>query len=149
MIGFDQQAPFTWKTGTGKGVVHGSTTMVEIDWASRACREIRHTRELLQFMRIPNPEPCKLYIDNAAAVITATAGVRHFSPRLKHLDIKQKFVREAHRMKIVDVLDVDTLENPAEVLTKPASLEMLCRHFLALHGYKLTTTAGVSRDQQG
>ena len=146
ILSLEHMAPYMWKTGSSKGVMD-STSMAEIEWASKFCRHARHHREIASFLRVLNPAPIPLYIDNAAAVLVGSSGVRHFSPRLKHLDIKQKYLREAHRIGIVQILDIDTLENASDVLTKPASLDMLCRHFHALHGERYSPSRGVTGQQ--
>jgi hypothetical protein len=65
--------------------------------------------------------PCtiKLYCDNLGAISFAINNT--YSARTKHIDIKEKFVHQKVREKVVDLIHLATSEMPADVLTKPVS----------------------------
>lgn len=60
-----------------------------------------------------------MYCDNLGAISFAINNT--YSARTKHIDIKEKFVHQKVREKVVDLIHLATNEMPADVLTKPVS----------------------------
>jgi hypothetical protein len=63
---------------------------------------------------------CKLSEDNAGAIHLAK--VTKMRPRTRHINQKYHHFREWVKSGLIDVLPIDTLEQPADLLTKPLDL---------------------------
>jgi hypothetical protein len=69
---------------------------------------------------IPKTTPtvfCKLFEDNAGAIHLAK--VPKMRPRTRHINQKYHHFREWVKSGLIDILSIDTLEQPADLLTKP------------------------------
>ena len=58
-----------------------------------------------------------LYCDNMSAIHMSKNPVFH--SRTKHIDIRHHYIRELVEKNIISLEHVDTLENRADILTKP------------------------------
>jgi hypothetical protein len=63
---------------------------------------------------------CKLFEDNAGAIHLAK--VPKMRPRTRHINQKYHHFREWVKSGLIDILPIDTLEQPADLLTKPLDL---------------------------
>ena len=65
-----------------------------------------------------------VFYDSQSAIHLATNPIYH--SKTKHIDVKYHFVRQAIIEGGVDLKNVHTQENCADMFTKPISLEKLC-----------------------
>lgn len=107
-------------------IVATSTTEAEIVAATEATKEImwlsRLYSDVIQFKKIP-----VLQVDNTAAVRLSQNP--EFHRRTKHIAIKHFFVREKVMERKLDVKQVSTTEQVADIMTKPLQhirLSLLC-----------------------
>jgi hypothetical protein len=75
---------------------------------------------------------CKLFEDNAGAIYLAK--VPKMRPRTRHIDQKYHHFREWVKSGLIDVLPIDTLDQPADLLTKPLDLSSFVKFPRAIMG---------------
>jgi hypothetical protein len=76
---------------------------------------------------------CKLFEDNAGAIHLAK--VPKMRPRTRHINQKYHHFREWVKSGLIDVLPIDTLEQPADLLTKPLDLASFVKFRYAIMGW--------------
>jgi hypothetical protein len=123
-----------------------------IAWASRLQTEIalsstkseyislsQSLREVIPLMRlvnelnaagfeIPGERPmiqCKAFEDNTGAL--EMAKTHKMRPRTKHLNIKYHHFREAVQKGEISIMQIDTLEQIADIFTKPLGLQLFLK----------------------
>ena len=64
---------------------------------------------------------CRVYEDNNACITMAITNT--FSPRTNHIALKYHHFRLAVQRKQIEILPIDTLEQIADILTKPLQNE--------------------------
>ncbi|TYZ69154.1 hypothetical protein PybrP1_002999, partial [[Pythium] brassicae (nom. inval.)] len=94
-----------------------STSEAELVAASVAAQEVMWARSLLSSMKIEQRAPTPLLCDNQGAIAMANSG--GVSPRVKHIDIRARFVQEAVARGVVKLEYVVSGDNVADLLTKP------------------------------
>jgi hypothetical protein len=94
-----------------------SSCEAEYQAAAYATQNVIYFRNLLKELQAFDEKPVKLYLDNKAAM-DLTVSTKHHS-RLKHIDIRYHFVREAYQSKLIDLCYVRTIDQIADVFTKP------------------------------
>jgi hypothetical protein len=76
---------------------------------------------------------CKLFEDNAGAIHLAK--VPKMRPRTRHINQKYHHFREWVKTGLIDVLPIDTEDQPADLLTKPLDSALFVKHRLAVMGW--------------
>ena len=76
---------------------------------------------------------CKAYEDNSGAVELAT--VPKMRPRTKHINIKYHHFREHIKAGTIEVIQVNTKEQVADIFTKPLTVELFIKHRTTLLGW--------------
>jgi hypothetical protein len=76
---------------------------------------------------------CKLFEDNAGAIHLAT--VPKMRPRTRHINQKYHHFREWVKSGLIAVLPIDTLDQPANLLTKPLDLSSFVKFRKAIMGW--------------
>jgi hypothetical protein len=76
---------------------------------------------------------CKLFEDNAGAI--QLAKVPKMRPRTRHINQKYHHFREWVKSGLVQILPIDTLSQPADLLTKPLAYADFVRHRKAVMGW--------------
>jgi hypothetical protein len=76
---------------------------------------------------------CKLFEDNAGAVHLAT--VPNMRPRTRHINQKYHHFREWVKSGLIAVLPINTLDQPADLLTKPLDLSSFVKFHKAIMGW--------------
>jgi hypothetical protein len=76
---------------------------------------------------------CKLFEDNAGAIHLAK--VPKMRPRTRHINQKYHHFREWVKSGLIDVLPIDTLEQPADLLTKPLDLSSFIKFRTTIMGW--------------
>lgn len=96
-----------------------STTEAEFMSMTAAIQESIWLKKLENEIFINSVRIIKLYCDNIGAINFAINNT--YSARTKHIDIKQKFVHQKVREKVVELIHLATNEMPADILTKPVT----------------------------
>ena len=76
---------------------------------------------------------CKLFEDNAGAIHLAK--VPKMRPRTRHINQKYHHFREWVKSGLIDILPIDTLDQPADLMTKPLDLVSFVKHRFAIMGW--------------
>jgi len=76
---------------------------------------------------------CKLFEDNAGAI--QLAKVPKMRPRTRHINQKYHHFREWVKSGLIEILPIDTLEQPADLMTKPLDQALFTKHRLAVMGW--------------
>lgn len=120
-----------------------STYQAESSFAGRAAKEVIYKRNLFRFLRVLNPGPTKMYVDNKATVLAAGAPIRKWSPASKQFDIEEKFIVECVERGIIEIHHKhgSIPEHPqpgdgfvADAMTKPMNAYEMAFYYPELHG---------------
>jgi hypothetical protein len=76
---------------------------------------------------------CKLFEDNAGAIHLAKAP--KMRPRTRHINQKYHHFREWVKKGSIEILPIDTTEQPADLLTKPLDVVSFVKHRKAVLGW--------------
>jgi hypothetical protein len=76
---------------------------------------------------------CKLFEDNSGAI--ELAKVPKMRPRTKHINVKYHHFREYVENNEISINKIDTLDQPADILTKPVNEQLLTKHRLKVMGW--------------
>ncbi|PKU69694.1 Retrovirus-related Pol polyprotein from transposon TNT 1-94 [Dendrobium catenatum] len=108
----------SWKVQKQHTVARSST---EAEYRSLAAltADIIWLRQALLDFGIQPDQPAELYCDNMSAIAIANNPVFH--ARTKHIEIDQRFVRDHIQKNNIKILPVSTIDQIADVLTKPLS----------------------------
>ena len=108
--------PVAW--GSRKqGATAASTTEAEYIAAHLASQELVWMRQLMQDLGYPQSTPTLLHSDNQAAIRLVKNP--EFHRRTKHVDIKYHVIRDHFQQQRLQVAYVPTIDNVADLLTKP------------------------------
>ncbi|XP_020690255.2 uncharacterized protein LOC110105202 [Dendrobium catenatum] len=108
-----------------------SSTEAEYRAISIAACDIIWLRRLLSEFQVSVCTPTKLYCDNISALALANNPIFH--ARTKHVEIDFHFIRDCIRSKYISVHHIPTVDQPADIFTKP----LTATRFAFLHD-KLT-----------
>jgi hypothetical protein len=114
-----------------------SSTEAEIMAASMNATEILYVRGLLREMGVDVNEPTTLYIDNKSAIELAKD--RKSCQRSRHIERRFLKIRELVAEGHIVVQYVNTLDNPADMMTKPLEPAAFERHRTKLAGVAVST----------
>ena len=76
---------------------------------------------------------CTLFEDNSGALILAKSP--SMRPRTKHINIKYHHFRMHVASGAVDIVPIDTADQPADMLKKPLYEKTLTKHRLKMMGW--------------
>jgi hypothetical protein len=131
--------PIIWASKLQTEVVL-STTESEYVGLSESLRIAIVMMNLLKEMQeqgvdVPKTNPvvyCKLFEDNAGAIHLAKVPKMH--PRMRHTNQKYHHFREWVKKGFIEILPIDTTEQPADLLTKPLDIVSFIKHREAVLG---------------
>ena len=132
--------PVIWSSKLQTEVVL-STTESEYVGLSESLRIAIVMMNLLKEMQeqgvdIPKTNPvvyCKLFEDNAGAIHLAKAP--KMRPRTRHINQKYHHFREWVKSGLIEILPIDTLEQPADLFTKPLDVASFIKHRKSVLGW--------------
>ncbi len=108
--------PLTWSSKQ-QVVVALSSCEAEYIACSHCARQILWLRSLFNEISFPQRNPTPLFCDNQGTV-TCTHDPQSHS-RMKHIDIRAHFIRDAVNNRLIDIHHIPGTDNPADLLTKP------------------------------
>ena len=94
--------------------------------ASLAATEIAYTHEILRDLGLAQLNPTPLYVDNTGA--KELAKECKVTQRSKHITRRHLKVREYQAEGLVVVRRVPTVDNPADIFTKPVARVAFIKH---------------------
>jgi hypothetical protein len=132
--------PIIWASKLQTEVVL-STTESEYVGLSESLRIAIVMMNLLKEMQeqgvdVPKTNPvvyCKLFEDNAEAIHLAKAP--KMRPRTRRINQKYYHFREWVKKDFIEILPIDTTEQPADFLTKPLDIVSFIKHCKAVLGW--------------
>jgi hypothetical protein len=89
-----------------------------------------------QGVHVPKTNPvvsCKLFEDNAGAIHLAKASTMR--PQTRHINQRYHHFREWVKKGFIEILPIDTPEQPADLLTKPLDVVSFTKHRKAVLGW--------------
>jgi len=108
--------PLSWSSKQ-QAVIALSSCEAEYISCTHCARHIIWLRSLFDELGFPQRDPSILYCDNQGTV--ACTHDPHAHSRMKHIDIRQHFIRACVNNRIIDVHHIPGTQNPADLLTKP------------------------------
>jgi transposase InsO family protein len=105
-------------------VVAGSTAEAEYVAAAAGAREATWLRRLARDLGVHQEGPLPMGVDNQAALVISSPVGAH-RPKTKHIALRYHFLRECVTHQRVGLYHCPTAENPADMLTKPLSLDKI------------------------
>ncbi|XP_047949217.1 uncharacterized mitochondrial protein AtMg00810-like [Salvia hispanica] len=106
-------------------VVSRSSTEAEYRSLAHTVSEITWITSLLQELEIPMQTPPVVWVDNLSTIALASNPILH--SRAKHIELDIHFVRDKVAAKEIDLRHVPSLDQVADILTKPLSLQFFTR----------------------
>jgi transposase InsO family protein len=115
----------SWKTTKQKSV---STSTVEAEYiaASMACKEVMWLRWLLEEILEDRLTKPVVWIDNNGARLLAEN--EQLSEKTKHIRYSHHFIKECIKDGVLELKQVPTQDNVADMMTKPLNRQLLERH---------------------
>ena len=104
----------SWSTKKQTGITLSSTEAEYVALAT-ALTEAIWLKELLEDFSVKNDYPIEVYEDNQSVIHLLN---RWKHRRLKHVDVRYNFVRNMYQNKEINVQNVNTKEQTADLLTK-------------------------------
>jgi len=109
--------PILWRTHK-QGNVTKSSTHAEYIALSEAVTEVIYLIGVCESLMPSDPiQPVRIYEDNLGAICIAKLG--NFTKKSKHIEVHYHFVHEAVERGQVEVIKVKSLDNLADIFTKP------------------------------
>ncbi|XP_020678092.1 uncharacterized protein LOC110096461 [Dendrobium catenatum] len=99
--------------------VSRSSTESEYRALAAATADTIWIKRLLLDFSIPHQPPIDIFCDNNSAIALANNPVFH--ARTKHIEIDQRFVRDHIHNKTIRLLPINTIDQIADIFTKPLS----------------------------
>jgi hypothetical protein len=106
-----------------QAIVTLSSTEAKFVAAVEAGKEIKWTRNILSEFGFPLTLPSTLYIDNKSGISVAKNPEHH--GRMKHLDLRFYWLREAVEEGMIDPIYVPTEQQLADILTKAVTKKVV------------------------
>lgn len=104
-----------WKSKK-QDIVTKSSTEAEYVALSECVSEVKLIRELLKDFGIMIKNPISIYEDNAGAISISKFG--NLTKNSKYIETHYHFVNENYLKGFIDVIKIDSEENPADIFTK-------------------------------
>lgn len=108
-----------------QSVVSRSSTEAEYRSLAQVVSEVTWLSSLLHELRIKLPAPPIVWVDNLSAISLASNPVLH--ARTKHIELDIHFIRDKVAAGAVDLRHVPSIDQIADIFTKPLSLQFFSR----------------------
>jgi ethanolamine utilization protein EutA (predicted chaperonin) len=108
--------PIIWKSKL-QSTVALSTCEAELVALTKTTTEIMGIRFFLDSLQIPIKNIPEIHCDNMSTVLVAKNPMKH--SELKHVALKEFFVRERQESGDISVVKVNTEDNLSDIFTKP------------------------------
>ncbi|PKU79142.1 Retrovirus-related Pol polyprotein from transposon TNT 1-94 [Dendrobium catenatum] len=100
-----------------QNTVSRSSTESEYRALASATADTIWLKRLLMEFGVPHPDPVDVFCDNMSTIALANNPVFH--ARTKHIEIDQRFIRDHILNKVIRLLPISTVDQIADILTKP------------------------------
>jgi hypothetical protein len=109
-------SPLSWSSKQ-QAVVALSSCEAEYLASTHCARDILWFRNLFAELGYPQIQPTTLFCDNQGTV--ACTHDPHAHSKMKHIAIREHFIRDCVMKRLIDVVYVSNKENIADLYTKP------------------------------
>lgn len=109
-------SPLSWSSKQ-QAVVALSSCEAEYLATTHCAHDVLWFRNLFAELGFPQGQPTTLFCDNQGTV--ACTHDPHAHPKMKHISIREHFIRDCIIKRLIDVIHVSNKENIADLLTKP------------------------------
>jgi hypothetical protein len=121
-------APIVW-SARKQGIVTTSSTEAEYVALSETTKDVLYVNNLLnEFTTVA--KPTYIFVDNSGAIAIASKNINN--QRTKHIDVRYHHVRDWVQSKVVQVEKIGTIDNLADLFTKPLPTQLHQHHALTL-----------------
>jgi hypothetical protein len=96
-----------------------------------ASQEVAWLRNVLCELGIPQDSPTTVHCDNTGAIAFCQDEGNH--TKMKHIAIRESFVKEAVGSGVINPVHVRTQDNPADIFTKALGPTLFRKHRQALN----------------
>ena len=93
---------------------------------TRAAKKVIHLRLLLSELGFPQTSPTTIFEDNKSAINLAVAP--EITKNAKHIAIRHHYIRDLVKTSQVCVSYIPTMEQTADILTKPMDRALFTHH---------------------
>jgi hypothetical protein len=112
----DLNGPISWSSKQ-QAVVALSSCEAEYLASTHAAKQTLWTRNLLEELGFPQLSPSILFCDNQGTIACAHDPTQH--SKMKHINIREHFIRCCVNDRIIDIHHIPGIDNIADLLTKP------------------------------
>ena len=109
-------SPLSWSSKQ-QAVVALYSCEAEYLATTHCARDVLWFRNLFAELGFPQGQPTTLFCDNQGTV--ACTHDPHAHSKMKHISIREHFIRDCIIKRLIDVIHVSNKENIADLLTKP------------------------------
>ncbi|KAI0529694.1 hypothetical protein KFK09_002249 [Dendrobium nobile] len=102
-----------------QATVARSSTEAEYRALAAATSDVLWLRRLMADFHVPRSQATSIFCDNISTLTLAHNPVFH--ARTKHIEIDHHFISDRIRHNTIDVSHISSLDQPADILTKPLS----------------------------
>lgn len=117
-------SPLSWSSKQ-QAVVALSSCEAEYLASTHCAREVLWFRNLFAELGFPQYDPTTIFCDNQGTV--ACTHDPHSHSKMKHISIREHFIRDCILKRQIDVIHVAGTDNVADLLTKPLHRTMHMR----------------------
>ena len=112
-----------------------SSAEAEFISASAMVQEVIYIRKFLEKLGFPQKQPPTSVYEDDRTCISWSEGSVGGSDRAKHIDLREHFVHDAVQHGVLVLKPIDSVDNVADLLTKPVVTEIFqsLRRFLMGH----------------
>jgi hypothetical protein len=109
-------SPISWSSKQ-QAIVALSSCEAEYISVTHCARDVLWLRNLFAEIGYPQESPTTIFCDNQGTV--ACTHDPHAHSKMKHISIREHFIRECISRRTINVVHIDGKENPADLFTKP------------------------------
>jgi hypothetical protein len=110
------KSPLSWSSKQ-QAVIALSSCEAEYLASTHCAREVLWFRNIFAELGFPQVDPTTIFCDNQGTV--ACTHDPHAHSRMKHISIREHFIRDCVMKRLVNVVYVSNQENTADLFTKP------------------------------
>ena len=108
-----------------QSIISRSSTEAEYRSLTLTASEVTWIMSLLSEINMLPPKPPTIWVDNLSTISFASNPVLH--ARTKHIELDVHFIRDRVLAKQLDLRHVPSVDQVADILTKPLSLQFFAR----------------------
>jgi hypothetical protein len=120
--------PVIWNSKK-QSIVATSSTEAEYIAASETVKDMLYVYNLLTEIT-PVSTPMSLFVDNSGSICISEKNLNN--QRTKHIDVRYHHIRDWVQSKVVQIEKIGTIDNTADIFTKPLGVQLFQHHSTSL-----------------